>query len=368
MFQYYLIIYSFCIMILLFISGSLIARPRKKQQVKLFVHVCSMAIIIFLIDLMWTGMYTSGFAAKHITLSYGVNAVYYILFGLFGFSWVMYSEYVQRSKLYTNLRLRALCLIPAGILSIFAVTAGWNHGLFYLEADGTFVRGSFYFIQLVCTLCPCLFSSLKALSLSFYTIDRMTKNEYQSIASFTAIPFLTTFLQLAYADLPTQCLGFAFGGLMIYLNLREAEQYTDGSTGLNNRTYMELYLSSRMKETEINKLFLALFTINGYSTIPEDKQTEAAVTLSDSIHRVCQGTDAYLCRFSADQFVILYNTSDRFVLEGICEEVLTDLAERSKVSGLTLNVDYGIAPYEARIQSAQAFVTAANTDKYLKSR
>ena len=363
-------IYLFCIFVILIVLLQIKrAKDNRAQQLQFARMLVTVAVLIAL-EMLWTLMEYGAIGEGTAFLGWAVNSVFFIVSGIVGVEWVLFSELVQKSKLYMDKRLRRLCIIPVVVIAVFAVTAYWNHWLFYIDENGIYHRGSVYFIQIICSYIMPLLSTVKAFIRSFNAREYTQRREFRALGMVIIMPFVTFVIQMLLPGTPAQCVGLTIGAMSVFIFMKDSQISTDPLTGLNNRYRMDMYLQSKLEDYVPGKkrLFLMMMDVDEFKSINDTYGhivgDEAIKHVSQAVKTVGRNTNVFIGRYGGDEFTIICEAASEEELIKISGSINSILSEKSKDLPYSLSLSIGIAEYSEDMKSAQAFIAAADQRLY----
>lgn len=166
---------------------------------------------------------------------YFFNIVYYISLAAGGHFWFLYSETEQGETYVNSRKIQLLISIPAQFVCLLALSAPFNHLLFYVTDTGNYTRGDLHFIQLLISYAYISITSIKAFVLSTKVKD-VTKRSHLRTTAGLIIPIaICGACQIALPNLPILCVGYCDSLLFCYLAMQEENISIDPLTGISNR-------------------------------------------------------------------------------------------------------------------------------------
>ena len=119
-----------------------------------------------------------------VPINWVLNGFYYILSGILGSYWFVYSETIQESQLVYEKRYWIIAHIPIIILFILTLVSLKTGWLFYIDAQNVYHLGPAYALQLLISYDPVIFTASKAFYLSFHTDNYRRKSELRTLANY----------------------------------------------------------------------------------------------------------------------------------------------------------------------------------------
>lgn len=355
-----------CILILLLLSIKVKKSMFLQEQRHLFYLVMVSNILFLLLDAVWIFINNNVFAIT-IYVNWLLNSCYYILSGILGLLWFMYSETVQESKLVREKRYQLISLIPITvlvILTLISLKTGW---LFYIDSDNIYHRGPAYIIQLVSSYGYVIFTAIKALYLSFHTEDYQRKKDLRTLFTFVIPTLIAGSLQVISSVFPILCIGNTFGILYVYVTLQEQLVSVDPLTKLNNRNQLFQYLSSKMAHVNENKiLYLLMMDIDYFKSINDQyghvEGDKALKTVAGCLIKACSNKHYFISRYGGDEFIIICELDQGDSVALLCDSIHNHLENVNTPYKLSLSIGY--ASYTDTFKNQQDFIAKADAELY----
>ncbi|MDD3334512.1 MAG: diguanylate cyclase [Eubacteriales bacterium] len=355
-----------CILVLVMLSVKVKNSMLIQNQRQKFLAVIIVNIFFLLLDAIWIFVDNRVLGLTY-ELNWGLNCVYYMLSGVVGYSWFLFSETVQRSALLQKRSYRVLSMLPMIIifvLTMISVRTGW---LFYIDEANVYHRGPFYVIQLFFSYGYVLFTAVKAYCTSLRTQDYQTKRDNRALALYVLPSMLAGLIQILFPGYPILCVGNTMGILYVYITLQEQLVSKDALTNLSNRNQLMQYLSGKLAHPVENKaLYLLMMDLDYFKTINDRyghvEGDQALKTVADCLIKACSAKHHFIARYGGDEFIILCELSIDESVQSVCDAIRKELKKVHKPYGLSLSIGY--ARYTAAIHSQQQFIAKADAALY----
>jgi diguanylate cyclase (GGDEF)-like protein len=355
-----------CILFLLLISIESGRNVFLLSQRRSFLFVTVSNIVLFTLDIFWIFVDSSTMPVS-TSWNWIINASYYIVSGLVGFSWFYYSETIQESKFVNNWRFLVLFFLPELVLIIMTILSYWNHLLFYIDANNVYQRGPAYSLQLVLAYGYVVFTATKAFILSFKAEGYRQKVELRTLATYIIPSIIAGALQVFFPRYPILAVGTTLGILFIFLSRQSQAVAVDMLTGLNNRSQLFQYLSMKMRHAEDNdQLYLLMIDANKFKLINDQyghlEGDKALKTIADCLKKTCGQKNQFVSRYGGDEFTVVAEIEDKDSIEELAERIKKSVIEAS--SSYPLSVSVGYAKFANNIKTQQEFIALADKDLY----
>ena len=368
----YTILYSqiniFCIIILLLIFFKMKSDLFLSSNQRLFAMVLLSNCALFSLDLLWALCNNRSFELAS-SVNWLINCLYFILSGVFTLSWFFYSEDIQRSAFIKDRRHSFISAIPFILLtalSLVSLKTGW---LFYIDAENVYHRGPLYLLQLPLTYGYIIFTAVKALHLSTHAENHSKRREYRTLSTFIFPALITAALQTLLPGVPVSCMGITLGVLYVYINLQEQLISVDPFTGLNNRSQMFQFLSSKMGHLNREKrLYLLMMDIDYFKRVNDQyghlEGDRALCQVADALKHSCRSTDYFISRYGGDEFIVVCELGEDESVDDVCRRIHSAVSESSVGERYKLTVSIGCAEFAPDMKSYQDLIRVADEELY----
>ncbi len=306
-----------------------------------------------------------------VTANWIINTSYYVLIGVMGFTWFLYSESVQQSVLVKDRKSKILCMIPLCILCILLIVNFKTRILFYVDENNVYHRGELYALQAIVAYAYMLGTAAKAFFKALHTDSYSKRKEYFTLSSFVMLPIMFGVIQFFTPGVPIACIGITLGILSVYLDFQEQLISLDPLTQVNNRNHLKSYLVGKMQHAkEEQGLYLLMIDVDYFKKINDQyghiEGDTALVRVANAIKQVCQGNNYFLARYGGDEFMIIGELEQESKVEALCRRLQAEVEKTSREanSPYTLTLSIGYAKYAKYIKTMQEFIAAADVELY----
>ncbi len=330
----------------------------------IFKALMGMNILIFLLD---TGMWLLDGTRFPLSeaLMRCVTLLYYIGNPLICFLWLLYTDYKiheSRKDLKRRARLYAIPCALSAVLSIVSLFTGW---LFMVDGNNTYSRGPYFWVMAVSALFYLALSFL--MSLQDIRVNGWEENRTINVhlVLFPVGIILASVVQILFygVSIIWVCSMIAFAS--IYINIQNAEIYTDFLTGLYNRRWLDEHFRRKLKmRRPEQQLFAVMIDLDDFKCI-NDRYGHAAGDdalrkLSGILRQACKGSDDVIARMGGDEFIILGERSDTGevieLMDAVSASALAFNGQRQ--SGYLLMPSMGHAIYTGEDTDSSFFAAA----------
>lgn len=351
-----------CLLILIFIYGSIRARGEKQISLSLFKWCVLFAVISVLSDIVFQLIENGGYPSlRHIPfLNYAINLIYYIAAVATAYFWFMYAEFTIDGLVKNRKWAPLIVSIPVFVNILLGILSYWNGILFYINAEGCYERGSMFFINTISCYMYTFVASAHALVRSFATTSLMKKKEYRIIAAYVIFPCAIGILQVFFPNVPTVCVGMAFPILYVYTRLQDLKISTDYLTNLNNRNQLMRFLQNKVK-SKPEHMFMFMMDIDKFKAINDTyghtEGDNALVSAADKLKEVAKKYGGIIARYGGDEFTFVTELPDENTDE-VKEQIARKMEEASTNHVFDIRLSVGCAKYEDGMKITELFSKA----------
>ncbi len=344
------------------------------DEIRLFhrLSVCSIAQIVFEMLWMFSWSLMPGMPRAVLYLCCLSDLV---CTGFIVFFWYLFVDMrlTPRPLLEKRTRLtKFLRFSPVLLMTVLDFTSLWTHWVFYLDADGRYVRGSLYLLH-----CVLIFYYYGAVLLLFWRYRRTNerqKKEIRLYMLFSSLLVVGGILQVTIGYAPFSMLFFTLGMFLIFANLQSRQIDTDALTKLNNHGRGIALIRMRLANASKEPFYLFLADIDVFKKINDThghiRGDEALLLTADVLRQlIAPYHSGFLSRFGGDEFLFGIARDDVDPQE-ICHELEGLLLEKLDTSNLpfrfTMSVGYALA--EREDLTPEDLIAAADRKLYIHKR
>ena len=250
-------------LVILFLIFLNIYRRGEKYLIeqKLFLALLSSNALILVLDTaMWILDGKPGTLLRGIYLI--TTAGYYVLNPTICMLWSFYADY----QVYRNeRRIRKLfipMLIPSCINAFLSFQSIFDNKMFYIDNNNIYHRGSLFFVMATISYLYLVYTLIVIIKRK----NKIQKQNFVSLLVFAFPPFFGGLLQSLYYGISLVWICMTISLLIVFINIQNAQLYTDYLTGLFNRRQLDYYL---LQQNNTDKSLLAgiMIDINSFKII-----------------------------------------------------------------------------------------------------
>ena len=204
--------------------------------------------------------------------------------------------------------LRTVIDIPIAILTFCNIISIKTHWIFYINSDNRYVRGDFYWIQVVCTY---IYFAL-AVGIDIHGLfhgSAMKKKLYRKLLFYSFIPILGGVMQVTVGTFPFSVATMLGSQLFLYINMLSTKIRTDELTSLNNRASCDEKIEKYIETAEHDPFYLYLLDINDFKSINDtyghNCGDEALIIVSHALRSVANRYDRFAGRYGGAEFLAI---------------------------------------------------------------
>lgn len=265
----------------------------------------------------------------------------------------IWNLYVHHQVKYDEKRVNRLKYILFALFlvnSVLSITSFYTGWFFKIDSENIYSRGSFYWVH-----------SMYDYILLLYPIGYIFKNRniiekkyYHSLLVFSIPITIGASLQIAFYGWSLTWSGMAVSILTIYFNIQNKSLNTDYLTNVYNRRLLDSYLKMKIKNSKQDKSFSAiLIDLNGFKNINDTfghDVGDEAIKDAAQIIKSSLGRDDFVARYGGDEFFIIINSNDKFILENIVKNLKNNVDKFNQCSEKPYKLSFamGYAVYNSK--------------------
>ena len=307
---------------------------------------------------------------QYIPINYIGNIIEFNCMGYCGYCWLNYClKFVDIPAMKTRLA-KALIAAPIVVVTVLILSTPLTHWAFYIDADGFFRRGRFYFMQqtgyvyLLISTGICL----------VYRKKCPTSSERRRIAVLSMFPLspaifgsIQIFAPSGVA--PTLQFSIIISLILVFVDELDRKITKDSLTQLTNRYEFERILQNKMRNFQKRgpKLFLLMSDMDDFKSINDTYGHLQGDTALQVVGMVLTQTaakhDAVCARLSGDEFVSLVEADSPEEVAAYQQELEAGLKDACSHLPYTLGISIGISEYDGQM-SLMELLDAADKKMY----
>lgn len=359
-------LFAFLVCLLILIRRIKMFDNRKVNSI--FIGLVISAMGILFMDYLW-GVYDSMVATKDFVTSYIINAVYYLFLGSTPLIWFIYSENVQNSKIANNKKYLILCCIPSIVYLVLVITSAFGFGFFTIGENGEYFRGQLYIYQVIQCYAYLLLTCVKACILAFRNENYAKRNSYLILAGFIVLPAIFGVLQVVFFGVPFLSLGIALAIAQAHIQMQEELISLDSLTGINNRSQMIKYLSSKMNDKNSHS-YLVILDLDNFKSINDIyghvEGDKALIRVAEVLRMYSNKYKAFISRYAGDEFIMIIDSIEALDDKQISQELNLMISELNVHDDVKykLNISVGMTKIDHSIDSIPKYIELADKALY----
>lgn len=285
-----------------------------------------------------------------VSWGYVLSSMNIIALSLCAFFWFQYTELRLHSTLWQSKLFRSLYPMPMCIIVLLSLSSSFSGWLFYYNAEGKYVHGPLYGIQLILDIFYLAFASVHAVIASKRTKIAAKKKEYFTLITFLFCPLAAGVIDVMIPDLPILETAMLFAIFIVFSNLQESQIYSDALTGLNNRRLADEWLLNRLPSVSaLRPLYFFITDINSFKHINDTyghlEGDNAIKTVAETFQDIGRLYHSFIARWGGDEFIIIAEAQHIPDPESFMQTIRNMIAEKSQERALpyTLTLSIGYA-------------------------
>ena len=307
-------------------------------------------------------------------INYIANIIEFNCMGFCGFCWLLYClKFVKMPRLKT-VTVRLLLTAPIAIIMLMIVTTPLTHWAFYIDGDGFFRRGTYYFIQQTGYL-YLLVSSVICL---LYRKKCPTSSERQRLCVLSMFPLSPAFFGIVQiiapsGMAPTLQFSILISLLLVFVDELDQKITRDSLTQITNRFEFERILQHRIENFQINgpHLYVFMCDLDDFKSINDTyghQQGDVALKMVGTVlTRTAAKYSAVCARMSGDEFISMLEADSLETAAAFQEDLEKNLAASCINLPYTLKISIGMAEYDGHMTLMQ-LLNQADTYMYDQKR
>lgn len=338
----------------LIILGFIFYNSRNRSENLFVSHKIFLALVLtnmFLIIFDLGSWAFDGLPGNHfILVNKLINLMLYIVNPVVGILWNFYIHYqVNYDENRVN-RLKYILFtlfLINGVLAITSICTGW---FFRIDSNNIYSRGSLYWVHIMFAYILLLYS----ISYIFKHRKIIEKKYYHSMLVFVIPITIGASIQIAFYGWALAWSGMTISMLIIYFNIQNRNLNTDYLTGVYNRRLLDSYLKIKIKRSKQDKSFSAILVdLDGFKKINDTfghDVGDEAIKDAAQIIRSSLGRDDFVARYGGDEFFIIINSSDQYILENTVKTLKNNVYKFNQYSAKPYKLSFavGYAVYDSK--------------------
>ncbi len=335
------------VFIVVYIARRTSADIGRLQEVKHFKYIQIFFILMAVSQIFWmldyVNMVTFPVAVKWIT-----NFVYIMTFGMSMYEWFRFVAEKTYNILYNrlwNIALKMQTVVSVAYMLII-LSSFWTKWIFYIDSNGMYVRGSLFWISILC--CYGHWAWAAALILfSRKKSDTLASHQLRKMFLVSLLPVLGGIMQTLFYNIPFTESGMALAILLMFTVLQEDQIKTDALTGLSNRAQLKQAYNRLLNKVENEPFGMFVADINHFKSINDTYGhlvgDKALLLVADGLKAICQKYSSLtVYRYGGDEFVLLVLCKDIPDFDEFSAEVNDFLLAAERNADLGFDVEFSL--------------------------
>lgn len=358
-----------CIIIMLLILRLHLKSLDKTITARVFTFLIVSVILYFIFDLC-CGLFENDVWHKGQMLSTIFNLGFFFSSYLIGYFAFMYSECeINNTWMFNNKKLY-LSFIPTLILIVLTFLTLKFRFFFYIDINGEYIKGPYYFLVLLFVYGYLLLIGIKNFILYFNKKYYLKKEILLSLSSFVIFPLIFGIIQAFHTGISIICLGTTISLVQVFISMQNKRITIDSLTKLNNRDKLMQHLDSKINNVINNDIYFVMIDIDNLKHINDTfghvEGDRAIKTIADILKQSCGHYTCMLARYAGDEFSIVFEGSLESV-EKLKNDIYTNLkVYRELTNGkYNLEVSLGYSRYDRfKMKNIVELIASADDELY----
>ena len=358
-----------CIIIMLLILRLHLKSLDKTITARVFTFLIVSVILYFIFDLC-CGLLENDVWHKSQMISIILNLGFFFSSYLIGYFAFMYSECeINNTWMFNNKKLY-LSFIPTLILIVLTFLTLKFRFFFYIDINGEYIKGPYYFLVLLFVYGYLLLIGIKNFILYFNKKYYLKKEILLSLSSFVIFPLIFGIIQAFHTGISIICLGTTISLVQVFISMQNKRITIDSLTKLNNRDKLMQHLDSKINNVINNDIYFVMIDIDNLKHINDTfghvEGDRAIKTIADILKQSCGHYTCMLARYAGDEFSIVFEGSLESV-EKLKNDIYTNLkVYRELTNGkYNLEVSLGYSRYDRfKMKNIVELIASADDELY----
>lgn len=358
-----------CIIIMLLILRLHLKSLDKTITARVFTFLIVSVILYFIFDLC-CGLLENDVWHKGQMLSTIFNLGFFFSSYLIGYFAFMYSECeINNTWMFNNKKLY-LSFIPTLILIVLTFLTLKFRFFFYIDINGEYIKGPYYFLVLLFVYGYLLLIGIKNFILYFNKKYYLKKEILLSLSSFVIFPLIFGIIQAFHTGISIICLGTTISLVQVFISMQNKRITIDSLTKLNNRDKLMQHLDSKINNVINNDIYFVMIDIDNLKHINDTfghvEGDRAIKTIADILKQSCGHYTCMLARYAGDEFSIVFEGSLESV-EKLKNDIYTNLKVYQELTNgkYNLEVSLGYSRYDRfKMKNIVELIASADDELY----
>jgi len=363
-----------CILVLFMLLFNVTGKQGALREEKMFVKLLGSMMLLLSLDALWScvdGLKT----LPLVWLNYALCALFFGAGAVACFMWFRYCCIKIKAKFVFDRGKMLISFLPVVLLIVSVVLSFKYNIIFYIDSANVYHRGSLHFLQIIIAYGYIAAAFVIALCRGIKTDDREIKHDCFYLMKISAMPLFGAIIQSYFPGYPIMWASSSLALVAIFLGLQNRQIMLDGLTAVNNRRSFGKYLDQSISDKRNEgALYLILVDIDGFKGINDTyghlAGDNALVTLAMLRQKLCNKSGDFLARFGGDEFAIVCERSDMYLVRQFTEEINFELVRLNRDAKLRceMTVSTGIALFEHYGTTQDDLIAAADENLYEMKR
>lgn len=226
--------------------------------------------------------------------------------------WVVFAEAQIDSKLSKSRVFWVVASLPFVMVLVMSLATLWTGWFFSFNAEGNYVRGPLYAVQVPVAYLYIAFTTLHALFEAMREDSPTKRKRFFLLSRFIIAPLVGGILQLFVGTHPFMQPSICISFLYIFMSIQGDRINHDALTGLNNRNSTDLYLTDMISHaSESGAFYYYIMDVDRFKMINDTyghvEGDRALRFVSEALRKTGDEFHGFIARYGGDEFVAVIN-------------------------------------------------------------
>ena len=346
---YYIEANAFCILLLLILYIKTSHSVDRQRRQIVFGETLATAMVYLATDMFWV-LVDSGRITTTPFLLYLTNIIYYCAASIMAYVVSYFMVLYEGDKRIDEPLTHFLSAVPCALNVVATVTTPLHKMYIYVDGDGELMTGALYPLLILLIIAYPIAVAVRALFRAFLKENYAKRNMYKAMMFFPVFSVGLGLVQVFHTRIPFLCFGLTIALLLTYIEFTEDLVSLDPLTKLNNRNELYRFMAGKMnsmRNTGETGLYLMIMDIDHFKNINDtyghNMGDRALKILAKVLKKVCSyKPDRFVSRYGGDEFIVVVESSDKYEVERIREDINTLLKKALSAEQLPFSIDVSI--------------------------
>ncbi|MBO4679428.1 MAG: GGDEF domain-containing protein, partial [Lachnospiraceae bacterium] len=267
--------------------------------------------------------------------------IYFLSSTVMCYFWFIYFELIRNSVFFSEQKNIRRASTAMWILFALLVLNHFYKFLFYVDSEGVYHRGPYFWTMYIFCYIYVMFACTRALRAMHNKKYTVNKRILMMHVLFPLGPGIAGIIQYFYPRLPVACVTMSLTTLMFYLTWIDQLISLDPLTGLNNRKQLYHFYDHWVRNhSDGELLYVLMIDANKFKAINDNyghiQGDQALKNIAEALRIACRTLPkrANISRYGGDEFAVLFESNDPSIANTLRRSVTDTLAsvnERTQI-------------------------------------